>query len=82
MRCHLASVHADRPPQFGVVQPRATTVTSCPRTGRDVMVNSDVVDDEDAEDDEDEDAARYSAGLDSGVYTPHSDWLELLLHSC
>ena len=61
IRSHLASMHADKPPQFGVVQDCSTTASG---SGRDLLVDED--DDDDEEEDE-EDAAKY-AGHDTGMY--------------
>ena len=60
IRSHLARAHADKPPQFGVVQ---DCFVSAAGNGRDVVDDDD---DDDDEDDDEEDAAKY-AGHEAGT---------------
>ena len=59
IRSHLASTHADKPPQFGVVQDCSSA--SAAGNNRDVLV-----DDDDDDDEDEEDSAKY-AGQETGM---------------
>ena len=65
IRSHLANAHAEKPPQFGVVQDCSASAAA---SSRDTLVDDD--DDDDDDDDEDE-AVKYSShetGMSSKLY--------------
>jgi len=71
MRSHLAGAHADRPPQFGVVQ-QCSTPAPAAANGRDVTMDDvtmddDVDDDDDDEEGEEDDVGARYAGHETGV---------------